>query len=166
MTIERCDECGFDSEAWTDDEALAAVAALPDRWRDAVRGLDANQINDRPFPSMWSIGEYSDHIRETIFGMRFLLDTATTTPGTVLGPPPEPAFQPEPRPFDVDVAIEAFTAEITHLVDRLNQLTADEWDMTVTIGDDTVDAHWIVRHATHDVTHHIGDIDRLRAEIE
>ena len=166
MPAERCDECGFDSEPWTDHDALAAVAALPDRSRDAVRGLDAAQVNTRPIPTMWSIGEYSDHIRETIFGMRFLLDTATTTPGTVLGPPPEPAFQPEPRPFDVDVAISAFAAEITQLVDRLNQLAPDEWDMTVIIGDDTVDAHWIVRHAIHDVTHHLDDINRLRSKIE
>ncbi len=166
MTLERCDECGFDSKAWTDDDALAAVAALPDRWCQAVHGLDTTQVNTRPIPTMWSIGEYSDHIRETIFGMRFLLDTATTTPGTVLGPPPEPAFQPEPRPFDVDVAISAFAAEITQLVERLEQLEPHERDMTVTIGNDTVDARWIVRHAIHDVTHHLGDIKRLPAEIE
>lgn len=166
MTAERCDECGFDSEQWSDDEALVAVAALPDRWREAVRGLDATHINERPIPTMWSIGEYSDHVRETIFGMRFILDIATTTPGTVLGPPPQPTFEPEPRPFDVDVASSAFAAEIAHLCDRLEQLSPDEWTMTVVIGDDTVDAHWIVRHAVHDVTHHLGDIARLRATIE
>lgn len=165
MTAEHCDECGFDSEQWSDDDALAAVAALPDRWREAVGGLDTTSINQRPIPTMWSIGEYSDHVRETIFGMRFILDIATTTPGTVLGPPPEPAFEPEPRLFDVDVAISAFAAEIAQLLDRLEQLSPDEWDMTVTIDDDTVNAHWIVRHALHDVAHHLGDIDRLRATI-
>jgi len=33
---------------------------------------------------MWSIAEYADHVRRVLFGMRFLLDTAVTQPGTVL----------------------------------------------------------------------------------
>ena len=30
---------------------------------------------------MWSIAEYADHVREVLFGMRFVLDTALTFDG-------------------------------------------------------------------------------------
>jgi hypothetical protein len=46
---------------------------------------------------MWSIAEYVDHVREVLFGMRFLLDTAVHDPGTDLAEPPEPSFEPEQR---------------------------------------------------------------------
>jgi hypothetical protein len=112
---------------------------------------------------MWSIGEYIDHVRETTFGMRFILDVAVDNPGADLGDPPEPRFDHEPRSIDVAAALNAFEHEIVALTSRLREIPAESWISTVTIGTDTVNAHWIVRHALHDVTHHLGDIRRLRA---
>jgi hypothetical protein len=67
VTIERCDECGFDGSAWTDTSAVLTVSGLPDQWRAAVAGLDTPQIELRSIDQMWSIGEYTDHVRETVF---------------------------------------------------------------------------------------------------
>jgi hypothetical protein len=164
-TIERCQECGFDGGDWTDETSLAAVAGLPPRWRRAIAGLDADRLRRRPLPGTWSIAEYTDHVRETIFGMRFVLDVALADPGTDLGPPPENRFDPDPRPIDADAALAGLAREVDALCDRLRELPAERWQDEVTVGGEAIDAHWIVRHALHDVTHHLGDVDRLRAAL-
>jgi hypothetical protein len=162
VAVERCDECRFDGGAWSDIEATDAIAGLPARWREAVAGLTPDQLHDRPIPDMWSISEYADHVREVLFGMRFLLDTAVTWPGTDLGEPPESRFDPEPRFIDIDAALSGIDREAAALRAGLTDLSASAWSAAVKVGGDDVDARWIVRHAVHDATHHLTDVDRLR----
>jgi hypothetical protein len=163
VVIERCEECGFDGERWTDTEAVAAVAALPAQWRRAVSEVAADEVCERPIPEMWSIAEYADHVREVLFGMRFLLDTALTEPGTDLGEPPESEFDPEPRVIDIELSLAGIADEAGALRDRLAQLPESAWHSPVTLGGQEVDARWIARHAVHDATHHLLDVDRLRS---
>ena len=166
MPVERCAECGFDGGQWSDTDALVAVAQLPARWRESVDALDAASAQRRPIASMWSIAEYTEHVREVIFGMRFVLDVALADPGADLGKSPEPRFDVEPRPIDVERALTGFASEIGQLCDRLRQLAAEQWECSAIVSGNHVDAHWIVRHAVHDVTHHLGDVQRLRAALE
>jgi hypothetical protein len=162
MVDERCEECRFEGARWTDIEAMTAIAVLPARWRKAVSGLTSEQMQSRPIHEMWSIAEYVDHVREVLFGMRFVLDTAVTEPGSDLGEPPETQFAPEPRFIDIEVALSGIESEASALRDRLAELPGSVWYSKVTVGGDEVDAHWIARHAVHDATHHLLDIDRLR----
>lgn len=162
MVVERCEQCGFDSDQWTDIEAMTAIGELPVRWRDSVSSLTADQLHYRPMPEMWSIAEYVDHVREVLFGMRFVLDTAVTQPGTDLGDPPDTPFDPEPRFVDIEEALSGIDREASALGDRLAGLPASAWDSKATAGNDEMDAHWIARHAVHDATHHLLDVDRLR----
>ena len=159
---ERCEQCGFDSGRWTDGDAATAITELPNRWRNAVSGLSRDTLHFRPIPEMWSIAEYVDHVREVLFVMRFLLDTAITQPGTDLGEPPETRFDPEPRVVDIEAALSGIELEAMALSQRLAELNVSTSASTVTVGGDLVDSHWIARHAVHDATHHLLDIDRLR----
>jgi hypothetical protein len=45
---------------------------------------------------------------------------------------------------------------------RLRELPAASWAASAIIGGEEVDARWICRHAVHDATHHLHDIERLR----
>jgi hypothetical protein len=162
MPVERCSECGFDSSRWSDAEATRQVAGLPDLWAQAVSGVDPGDLYLRPIGGMWSIAEYTDHVRETTFGMRFVLDVALTDPGVDLGEPPQPRFDPEPRSLGAARALAAFRHEVKGLVAVLTALDDDRWAAAVVIGGDEVDVHWMVRHALHDITHHLGDVARLR----
>lgn len=165
MPAERCQECGFDGEGWTDEAAMEAIGRLPAQWRDAAAGLEADEMRRRPIPEMWSIGEYVDHVREVLFGMRFVLDSAVAQPGVDLGDPPEPVFAPEPRAIDLAAALSGVEGEAQALRDRLAALPPQSWSHTAIVGGDEVDAHWICRHAVHDATHHQLDIERLRAAL-
>jgi hypothetical protein len=163
MLVERCDECGFDSGAWTDDEAIEAISHLGIRWSEAIAGLRLEKMQRRPIPDMWSIVEYVDHVREVLFSMRFALDSAVSEPGINLGRTPDTEFRAEPRMIDPQTALRGVAQEASALQIRLRELPEAAWKATAIIGDDEVDVHWICRHAVHDADHHLGDVRRLRA---
>ena len=165
MAVERCDECGYDADDWTDSSAITAIERLPTRWHDALAGLTPGELHRRPIPAMWSIAEYADHVREVLFGMRFLLDTAVTTPGADLGESPSSPFDSEPRRIEVEMALAGIEHEASALAERLTRLTPDQWDLAVKLDGDYVDPHWIARHVVHDATHHLGDVAHLRAAL-
>ena len=165
MTAERCDECGYDADHWSDSSAVTAIEGLPARWHEALTGLTPGELHRRPVATMWSIAEYADHVREVLFGMRFLLDTAVTTPGADLGDSPSLPFDPEPRRIETKVALAGIEREATALVERLTQLSPDQWDLAVKLDGNDVNPHWIARHVVHDATHHLGDVAHLRAAL-
>jgi hypothetical protein len=165
VSVERCQECGFDSEDWSDAGAIAAIRHLAWQWATAVDGLTPGDQLRRPVDQMWSIAEYADHVREVLFGMRFLLDTAISQPGTDLGEPPPQRFASQPRQIDVGAALDGIDREARSLSQQLSELSSNDWPLTVTFDGASVDPHWIARHAVHDATHHLLDIGRLRSAL-
>ena len=110
---------------------------------------------------MWSIAEYTDHVREVLFGMRFLLDAALTQPGTDLGESPPQQFASRPRQIDIEAALDGIDHEASSLSQQLSGLSSHDWFLTVRFDGTSVDPHWIACHAVHDATHHLLDIVRL-----
>lgn len=41
---------------------------------------ETDELQRRPIPEMWSIAEYTDHVREVLFAMRFVLAAPSTRP--------------------------------------------------------------------------------------
>jgi DinB superfamily len=165
VPVEVCAQCGFNAAAWTDSDAISEIEALPELWSQAIDGLSDPDLLRRPIPTMWSIAEYLDHVRETLFGMRFLLGTALNSPGTDLRDSPEPRFDSEPRVIDVQQALRGLASEARLLSDQLKTSPPHAWDANVIVDEDELDVHWIARHAVHDPTHHLGDVKHLRASL-
>ncbi len=165
MAAERCDECGYDADDWSDSRAVTAIEGLPARWHEALADLTPGELDRRPIPSMWSIAEYADHVREVLFGMHFLLDTVVTAPGADLGESPSSRFDPEPRRIDLTMALAGIEREAAALGERLTQLSPDQWNLAVKLDGDDVNPHWMARHVIHDATHHLGDVAHLRAAL-
>lgn len=162
MKFERCHECGFNGEEWSDAAAISAIEGLPTRFADVVVGLSSDDLLGRRVDGLWSISEYANHVREVLFGMRFLLDIAVTQPGTDLGESPSSPFELEPRQIDLDAALAGMEREVTSLLRAFSDLSTNEWHSVVTLDGANVDPDWILRHAVHDSTHHLLDIERLR----
>jgi hypothetical protein len=165
VSVERCEKCGFDSDDWSDAGAIAAIRHLPLQWTTAVAGLTPGEQLRRPIHRMWSIAEYTDHVREVLFGMRFLLDTAISQPGTDLGELPPQEFASQPRQIDVEAALDGIGYEARSLSQQLSELSSRDWSLTVTFDGTSVDPHWIARHIVHDATHHLLDVSRLRSTL-
>ena len=87
--------------------------------RKPPQGLPPEELQRRPISDMWSIAEYTDHVREVMFGMRFVLDSAIDDPGIALGTAPEPEFTAAPRHIDSQLALAGLSREAFALQNRL-----------------------------------------------
>ncbi len=163
MQTEQCAECGFDGSGWTDEAAIQAVERLGPSWAAAVAGLEPQDLGRRPVTDRWSIAEYADHVREVLFSLRFVVDSAVQDPGIDLGAAPTPEFADSPKEIDVPAALEGIGREARLLSSRLRALPPESWSATAVIDGEPIDLHWLSRHAVHDATHHLGDVTRLRA---
>ena len=158
----RCDRCGFEPDKWTDAAAIRELDTMSERWPPVVTGVAEVDLGRRLVRDTWSIAEYVDHVRETMFVMRFLLEVAGDGPEVDLGAIGEPTFDAEPRRIDSSQAMQALWDEVHQLCARLDEVAAALWDASVVLGGRRVDVHWIVRNALHECSHHLGDVSRLR----
>ena len=165
MPAERCQECGFDSTRFSDAAAIDAAEGMAALWSSAIDGLSVEAMARRPIAGMWSIAEYTDHVRETAFGMRFLIDVAVGGGDVDLGDAPPARFDPEPRRIDAHVALDGFKTELAEVCARLRSVAPEEWESSCVVGGERIDIHWIARHLVHDVSHHINDVKRLRSSL-
>ena len=67
--------------------------------------------------------------------------------------------------IDVALALSGIRYEATSLVGVLEPLTDEQWLVTAQVGSTTVDLRWVARHAVHDATHHLYDVESLRAAL-
>ena len=137
---ERCDECGFDSDAWRPRDAATVFDAYEMWWRLATQGIDSAALNRRPAPDVWSIAEYGVHSvlitavhRELMLGAEF----------PDLEVPPDASPDDEPADVDVPRLLKDFERE-GHAIAAI----ARDGDPD------------LLFHAVHDATHHMMDVGR------
>ena len=136
---ERCDECGFDSDAWRVRDAITVFDAYGTWWRQATKGIDAAELNRRPEPGVWSIAEYGVHSVLITAVHRLLLQ------GAELPDMEAPDASADDVPATVDMA------RLLKDISREGRgIAAEAHD-----GDPGV-----LLHAVHDATHHFMDVGR------
>jgi len=159
--LDRCDQCGFDADEWNDQDTVGTLRLASELLALWSAPLDnAEAMNTRPRPDVWSAAEYLDHSREVLFAMRFLVEVAKEEPGRDLGPGVTPSPPGEHRVLDRDRVLDAVAAEAKALAAALADPghAADDVAAGVIIGGTTHTAAWASRHAVHDLWHHLGDI--------
>ncbi|MDW3218887.1 MAG: MOSC domain-containing protein [Acidimicrobiales bacterium] len=161
-TPETCDQCGFDAAEWNDLDTrrtLGCADALFAVWTDGMSDADRNR---RPADDTWSVLEYHDHNRRTLFGLRALCEVALETPGTDIGPDIEPSPPGPARELDADEVASAFAEEARTFASRLAELTDEQMRHHIVIGGNERTVGWASRHAVHDLWHHLVDIAAIR----
>jgi MOSC domain-containing protein YiiM len=162
---ERCDECSFDGDRWPDQDVLTTLPIVAALWNEYIADATDDVLQTRAQAGEWSIAEYTDHVREVFFGMRFLLATALSEPDTDLGASPTPTFTAQPRTIDVERALDGLAQEGMTLALQLEGVGTAQWTAGVIVDGERVDLRWIGRHAVHDATHHLHDIGRIRQRL-
>jgi MOSC domain-containing protein YiiM len=166
MPVDRCDECHFDGSRWTDQDVLTTLRVARELWAGHLEGADDRVLRTRPDASTWSIAEYTHHLPDTLWAMRFLTEVTRESPGRDLGQVEAPAFDGEAAEVDVDAELQRMADEAFALGDALSAVPTEEWSRsTVVLSGDEVDLGWIGRHALHDLTHHLHDISRIRVAL-
>lgn len=163
--LDSCDGCGYDAAEWTDRDSINRIALMSEFVRLWSEPTDPTDRNTRPRPEIWSIAEYVDHIRETMFGMRFIVELALDDPGRSLGPEIEAGPPGEHRHTDFGQVLERLGSETTQLAATLRKIRADQWDAGVTIGDRSHTVRWASRHAVHAAWHHLIDIASIAVSL-
>jgi MOSC domain-containing protein YiiM len=160
--VERCAECGFDSDQWDERDTLRTIASGGLRWRWTIEGLDDADLQRRVDGQTWSIAEYTQHIREVAWMMRFLVDVASTKPGSDLGSGVEAAPAGAHRIVDIGTELDRLDEELFALYDDAAKLAPDAWTASVVVGGADREVGWALRHLVHDLSHHLMDIGRIR----
>lgn len=132
------------------------------RWRELFKDVPDERLRDRPDSSTWSALEYAAHTRDVIAlvgsGMSKVLDGDA---------PVFEAIQPDATAADhgynalppADV-LGGLAANAERLAARAERALPDHWARTGSIGGVETDAGWLFRHAVHDASHHLRDVER------
>jgi hypothetical protein len=162
MTHDVCAECGFDGGRWDERDTVSTIRGLALRWRWTIEGMDAALVQQRIDPGTWSIAEYTDHLADVLWMMRFAVEAAASDPGIVLGDAIEPGEAGVHRQIDLDAALPRLDDEVRQLHEVAVGIEPEDWGRHYVIGEETLDIGWSLRHGVHDATHHLHDVGRIR----
>lgn len=160
VPAETCASCRFDGAQYDLQDTLGTLRSLAPMWTHTIEDLPEAVLNARPAPHVWAVTEHLTHSADRVADLGRLLHATLTIDDLTLPEPPPPGEPaPEPRP----AALERLDAQLRRLHDKAASLDGEDdvrWRRTVVVGDREVDAAWILRHAVHDVTHHLRDVGR------
>jgi MOSC domain-containing protein YiiM len=164
--IENCDECGFRWDRYTDEQAVGVYLVAGGLFRGVLDGVDLELANMRPSADSWSILEYVDHVRTSMWMWRFVVDAAVRELGIDLSTGGARPMDPEVKWFDdVESTVAAMEAESAALFTVLVALEPEQWDYSTLVSLGVVDQRWVARHALHEILHHLHDVGRIRVRL-
>ncbi|HEX6077240.1 MAG TPA: DinB family protein [Micromonosporaceae bacterium] len=164
--MDRCLECGFSYVAAPPTAAAEEVAALLEAYGDLTTEIaETGRAYRRPAPSVWSPVEYLCHVRDGLRLQYARIEVALLSMETSLSPmrADELAITERYGDEDVDRVLSDLIASGHRLVHQIRTLRDDQHDRAVdfpTLVPSRRTVGWIVRHAVHEVFHHLGDIRR------
>ncbi len=162
MEPERCAECGFDGSRLTIGDAVASLRSMDRRWHDAFADTPDDRLRRRPAPEVWSPLEYAAHTRDVLrlhhMGIGMILEG--THPAFPSIPPDPPGADHGYNAQDPRTMLDELATAAGDLADLAGPARPEMWDRTGEIGGVEHDAGWLLRHAVHDASHHLFDIEK------
>ncbi|MGH2760530.1 MAG: DinB family protein [Actinomycetota bacterium] len=167
MEPERCAECGFDATLLTTADAVAALRSMGRRWRAALKDVPEDRLRQRPEALVWSPLEYAAHTRDVLalvgWGMNKALEGSRPVFDAV--EPDPPGTDHGYNVLDPPSVLGELGSNAERIARRADRALPEHWKRTATSGDSEVDAGWLLRHAVHDASHHLRDVERdLRSD--
>ncbi len=156
---ESCEQCRFDSTAYTDEDVAGTLRTVGGWWRLATQGIDATTLQSRPTPETWSAVEYAHHTAAVTLLLGAALAVQTGANGIDFGPEPEPeAVAATPLVAEIGPLLDHIEAAADKFVAQLPEAASSP--NIAQLGADTYPTSWITRHACHDALHHLQDVGR------
>jgi hypothetical protein len=167
--MDHCDDCGLVYASIFRADIPNAIAAFGEEYRRRLI-LDPVVLRARPSPEVWSVLEYSCHVRDVFEVQRSRLELALTEP--------VPTFTPMGR--DERVTRDRYNEQAPELVaDQLDHAAAaiaaefaglrdDQWERTGIYNWPTTSERtmtWLGQHTIHEGRHHLRDIDAVLVSV-
>ena len=165
--MSQCPECGIDVEAIAVPDAVNALRTFPRRYREALEPVPANLLLERPAPDTWSMLEYAVHVREVLDLYALALPLVLEQAHPVF-PDVDPDAVAASRPawtLDRALILDGIKQACDTLVARADETPNAAWDRPFTIGDNEYPARFLMQKAAHEGSHHLRDIERVRAQL-
>jgi S-DNA-T family DNA segregation ATPase FtsK/SpoIIIE len=168
--VDRCDECRFDYYGFARAEVGSRLTALADAHALRLTETPAAFLREHPFEGTWSCLEYGCHVRDVLVVQRARIQQALVedTPEFMPMGRDERAVLDRYNEQDPPVVADQLVAAGAALVDLLTSLDDTGWARTGYYRYPTRELRqvdWIARHTTHELSHHLGDVDRVLAAV-
>ena len=153
-----CPECGFDAAALDRAQIPAAVHAAAGTFRAA---LAAQSAADRPSPLVWSTLEYACHVRDVcrVFGARLHLMLDEADPIFENWDQDETAHSGRYWAQDPVVIAAELTVAADEIAHGFASVPINAWDRPGRRSNGSVfTVETLGRYFTHDLVHHVHDI--------
>jgi len=165
-TPEICGQCGFDSRRWRLRDAATLFEDLGWWWETATAGFDANALNRRPGPAVWSILEYGLHTALAAAVIRSEIEAILAADGCTLDVDFDIGEATEDNWAEIDAAgaladIEREGAASAMLARRQGA----PWRNVGLFGEHRIQAEAYLIHDAHDASHHMMDASRGLANL-
>ena len=161
---ETCDICDFDSRDWSVADLAGTVRALGPWWHQSVDGVDAELLDERPAPGVWSAAEYAAHSRMITGGLGRLMGAALKgdRPKVSVGEPVDAKPGDPPLSESFGEIVDGLAHETSRLNEVIMRFGARDvaWRNEAIIDGEVRSAEAILVHLVHDATHHLADIAR------
>lgn len=168
MSVDPCEECGFDYESLAAADIPAAVRSFAKRYRAPLTrflpGEDGDAlVRQRPDPETWSALEYASHVRDVFASYTgwIQLIVAEDRPLLEMPPPDELADVREYNGGDPVVVADAVATNAESLAATIEAVPADGWDRVGMRRDEERSVLFTARRAVHEGGHHLLDIGRV-----
>jgi hypothetical protein len=166
---ERCEECGFEYESVSPEEAATKLRSFGKRYRAPLTrflpGEDGETLlRERHSPDAWSALEYAAHARDAIRFNTYLAKRALTEDSPELPwPNPDKVVAEERYNETLDPA--AVADELADRAEKaaglIEEADTASWSRTATFGPaGEFTALWFARNAVHEGHHHLLDVGR------
>lgn len=170
--MNRCDDCLFVYADVSPDDVPAELRSLPARYAVHVRAAATGGIErSRPSPEVWSVIEYTCHVRDVMIVQRERLQLALAQHEPTFVPMGRERLVVERRYVEqrVDDVMAQLDDAVTDLARAFEQLTPEQWERTGVYNwpERAVRTMtWLGQHTVHEGVHHLGDVvavaERLR----
>lgn len=157
--MDVCEGCGLDRDAITADEVIPRIRAGLSGFL-GVLAPGSPGLSRRPGPGVWSVLEYSAHVRDVLLNQREGIIVALVEA--------EPVKQRMYREQRVDLGMYALetAAEISQGIEAAGRLftntfailTPEQLTRTAIYFGQPRTLRWVGAQAVHEVEHHLGDV--------
>ena len=167
MEPERCAECGFDATLLMTADAITALRSLGRRWREAFEDVPDDVLRRRPDPQTWSPLEYAAHTRDVLalLGQGLSRSWTTSVPSSRRSSPTRgrrrSAADHGYNALDPERVLNALERNANGIADRAARHCPSTAPGRPRVGgDDASTPGGSLKHAVHDATHHLKDVQR------
>ena len=156
-----CPDCMLDYQKLDLGAAMELIRQTPSEVRAVLEAIPLERLRRRPALEVWSVAEYTCHLRDVYVAYTIRLYRARTEDRPALEPMLNDLRAKSFRynETDIEAVLDELRAAVDGCIEEASKFRPTDWQRTVTRrpGEQRT-AMWLLRQAAHEGLHHLRDI--------